>query len=143
MKHLMILMICVAGIWGMTMTGQGCDPVDPTDAGTQEETTPTATMSSIETTIFADSCALSSCHGGGAGNLTLGPGKSHGNLVNKASANEPDQKLVIPGDPENSLLYKVLKAQTGSVRRMPTKNPLEEAKIQRIYDWIKNGAKDD
>ena len=45
---------------------------------------------------------------------------------------------VVPGDPESSMLYKVLIAD--GAPQMPPGNPLPEELIQTIYDWIAQGA---
>jgi hypothetical protein len=45
---------------------------------------------------------------------------------------------VVPGDPENSRLYKVLIAD--GAPQMPPGNPLPDELIQTIYDWIVQGA---
>ena len=47
---------------------------------------------------------------------------------------------VVPGDPENSMLYKALIGD--GARRMPPppEAPLPDAMIQTIYDWIAQGA---
>ena len=45
---------------------------------------------------------------------------------------------VVPGDPENSMLYKVLIGD--GAPQMPPGNPLPDELIQTIYDWIAQGA---
>ena len=45
---------------------------------------------------------------------------------------------VEPGNPEGSMLYKVLTAD--GVPQMPPSGPLPEETIQLFYDWIKQGA---
>ena len=47
---------------------------------------------------------------------------------------------VVPGDPENSMLYKALIAD--GMQLMPPDGPLPDAMIQTIYDWIMQGAMD-
>jgi len=49
-------------------------------------------------------------------------------------------KYVVPGDPENSMLYKSLIGD--GVQRMPPppEAPLADDLIQTIYDWIAQGA---
>ncbi|MDO9545363.1 MAG: c-type cytochrome domain-containing protein [Pelolinea sp.] len=47
---------------------------------------------------------------------------------------------VVPGDPETSLLYKALIGD--GMQQMPPGNPLPDEMIQMIYDWIKQGAKE-
>lgn len=48
-------------------------------------------------------------------------------------------KQVVPGDPESSMLYKVLIAD--GAPQMPPSGPLPDELIQMIYDWIDQGAK--
>ena len=48
-------------------------------------------------------------------------------------------KNVLPGNPEGSKLYQRLNGQGGPV--MPPGNKLPDNLIQLIYDWIKQGAK--
>lgn len=47
---------------------------------------------------------------------------------------------VVPGNPENSLLYKALIGD--GMKQMPPGNPLPDEMIQVIYDWIIHGAKE-
>lgn len=48
-------------------------------------------------------------------------------------------KYVVPGNPEESMLYKRLTAD--GVSQMPPSGPLPAETIQLFYDWIKQGAK--
>ena len=52
---------------------------------------------------------------------------------------EGTMKVIVPGDPEGSILYQRLLGQRGPI--MPPNGPLPDAKIQLIYQWIKQGAK--
>ena len=45
---------------------------------------------------------------------------------------------VVPGDPENSMLYKSLIGD--GMQRMPPDAPLPDEMIRTIYDWIAQGA---
>lgn len=45
---------------------------------------------------------------------------------------------VVPGDPESSMLYKVLIGDGAPL--MPPGNPLPDQMIQTIFDWIAQGA---
>jgi hypothetical protein len=48
-------------------------------------------------------------------------------------------KVVKPGDPEGSLLWQRLNGQGGPA--MPPEGPLNADLLKVIYDWIKQGAK--
>lgn len=77
--------------------------------------------------IFTASCALSGCHDGTSHNPDLRAGTSYNSIISKGFVNT----LV----PSNSILY-------GAVRsgEMPPSGALKPADIQRILDWIRNGA---
>ncbi|MDP2965418.1 MAG: c-type cytochrome domain-containing protein [Pelolinea sp.] len=52
---------------------------------------------------------------------------------------EDIMKYVVPGSPEESMLYKRLTAD--GVAQMPPSGPLPTETIKLFYDWIKQGAK--
>lgn len=99
-------------------------------------------LSVIESQIFKGSCSLStSCHGAGGLTPDLSAGKAFGSVVDKASSFEPTKKLVVPGKPDESLLYLVLKDKQGAIGRMPSGgSPLPADKIEAIRAWIAAGA---
>ena len=87
------------------------------------------------------------CHGG-SGGLSLAPGQSHHNLVNvNAQAGCTTKKRVLPGNPNESVLYIRIAATTpdtecGPNSRMPQGGPrLPQATIDLVRDWIAQGAK--
>lgn len=51
--------------------------------------------------------------------------------------------IVVPGDPEGSMIVKVVRGAQGAKKMPPAPNdPLTEPEIQLIVDWIKEGAKE-
>lgn len=103
---------------------------------------PPATLTQIETDVFARSCAQTSCHKGSssAGNLNL-EGRTYAKLVN-AMALEPGAVLVVPGKPDASWLMKKLSA-TPPLTIMPPGEALEPQRLEMVRSWIAAGAKDD
>ncbi len=99
-----------------------------------------AKLSTIQTDIFDKSCSFSSCHGAGATSPELTSGKSHGNLVDRASNIEAGKKLVVAGKPDESLLYLVLQGSVGAVNQMPKGSKLDAAKVEAVRKWIADGA---
>jgi len=88
-------------------------------------------------------CTQSSCHGGGAGGLTMGSvSGAYGNLVNKAAVGKSGEVRVIPGDAAASYLVKKLEGANGIVGvQMPaTGDPLDNIDLTNIRNWIDNGA---
>lgn len=88
----------------------------------------------------AKGCTAGSCHGGGAGGLTLTGSAStnYSNLVSVQSS-DPLFLLVEPGDADNSYLVRKVEGSAGA--RMPLGgSPLSSNQIQTIRNWIDSGA---
>lgn len=99
-------------------------------------------FSKIQDKIFTVSCALSGCHGDNStqANLNLTKGKAYFNLVNVNSSLYSNQTRIIPGNAEQSLLYRVL---NGSPLQMPPTGKLNQNFIDSISVWINKGAPND
>jgi hypothetical protein len=112
------------------------DPfIDPTSLNNGEPSTPGCTSSgtvcfeSSVLPIFISSCARSGCHDA----ITKEEGfvlDNYNNIVRKG---------IVPGDANESKLYKVLFA--GGDDRMPPDAPLTQAQKDSIAAWINQGAK--
>ncbi len=80
--------------------------------------------------------------------LDLTRGNSHGSLVSQATFELPDTEpslRVSPNDPDGSYLIEKVSSDSPKVgRRMPLDGPpfLSQNEIQRIRDWISEGAPD-
>jgi len=96
---------------------------ETTDETTAEESTAAEVSFSADVWPIIEEYALSA-HGGNGGIF----------LENY----EDISAQVVAGDPENSMLYKVLIGDGAPL--MPPGNPLPEETIQIIYDWIEQGA---
>jgi hypothetical protein len=111
----------------------------------------------IKQVINAVNCAGQQCHTTAAGGFQLGTkDRLHAALVDQpATGNEcalkPDAGaaaapfiLVVPGDPDQSLLYQKLKGVQSCGKKMPdTAKPLTGEEIELVHDWIADGAKND
>ena len=124
----------------------GCDSAAPPTGPVGEPK-----LSWIQVNVFAKSCSNSACHGGGAspsGNLSvIDLDTSYANLVGKESGEKkgdgtPMQR-VVPGKPDESLLYLAVTKGYGNVKQMPLGFPLEPHQIAAIKGWIAAGAKKD
>lgn len=138
-------------------------PVDPQDEDVDPipgcEDTPTdatasidATLSSLDSQVFAVSCAFSACHDteSPAANLDLTAEDLHAELTNHELVTPTDLPLVDPGNADGSWLYKVIsecEPQAGetTVSHMPRNSPtlLEPGLVAAVRDWIDAGAQDD
>ena len=112
----------------------GCPPDEPCIE---------TTLSALQDEVFTGSCATSSCHGGAAPsrNLDMNPGATHAATVD-VEAVEPGFTRVVPGDPENSLLYQVLLDGVGNTRRMPPGFSLAGCEVSSVRVWLEEGAQD-
>ena len=86
--------------------------------------------------IFDQYCT--SCHPN-SGNLDLTPGNSYAQLVN-INASAYSAKRVIPGDAENSVLYKKIDGSGTFGSNMPLGGNLSAGQISIIKKWIEEGA---
>jgi len=88
-------------------------------------------------------CAANSCHGRGAGDLTLSTNSatSYAELVDVQATAEPTLIRVLPGDADNSYLVIKLEGRQSSGGRMPIGGaPLGAADLANIKNWINAGA---
>ncbi len=96
--------------------------------------------------IFDLSCAVCHAQGGFADfrgiDLRLTQEESYDLLINQPSVQRSDLTLVVPGDPEASLLFQKVDSDTPSVGvRMPFgRAPLADDDIELIRLWIEQGA---
>jgi len=106
-----------------------------------------ATLQSIQDTVFTPSCATAGCHDG-----PIGPGlpggqdlsslaNSFASLVGVASEQVPNLLRVNPGNADDSYLVQKLEGTATSGNQMPLGgNPLSQATIDNIRAWINAGA---
>jgi len=88
--------------------------------------------------VFTQNCT--SCHPN-SGNLDLSTGNSYNALVN-VNASGYTGKLVIPGDADNSILYKKIDNSGAFGSNMPLGSSLSASQINTIKQWILEGALD-
>ena len=95
----------------------------------------------IQNAIFTPTCAA--CHGRGksaAAGLYLTEGNSYDALVNVASAKATNGSLrVVPGDAENSFMYKVVTGTDGVLSFDHSNMITEEKYVKLIENWITKG----
>lgn len=107
----------------------------PTDTGSAEDFT------AVRDEILVPSCGGSSCHGTGAGGLTISAAMTAGDLVGVPSALNPVEILVIAGNAEDSYLVRKMEGRIPiSGEPMPPPNGAEPDDIERIRSWIDAGA---
>jgi hypothetical protein len=109
----------------------------PTPPAAEAAAGPASTCPPIETGVLAPKCASAGCHTatGGAGNLDLASPDVLGRLANKAATGGPGS-LVVPGDPDKSVLYSKLTATPPFGSRMPLGSNLDDATLACVHDWI-------
>ena len=87
-------------------------------------------------------CSASSCHGGGAGGLSMSSASvAYEQLVSVPSTGTGEVR-VIASDAANSYLVKKLEGTQGAGSRMPLGGtPLDNIDLTNIKNWINQGAK--
>lgn len=135
-------------------------PVDPDDQGIPpvpqcRESNPAVppstapTLDNVRDVVFGPSCSYSACHGMNAmAGLDLGADDLRGELLDHEVQADVMIPLVEPGDPEGSLLYRLLSRcepldDGGQVMaHMPLNAPflLDDATVALVREWIADGA---
>ena len=102
-----------------------------------------ATFKEVQSQVLTPSCTFAACHtAAGAQGLVL-DAPSYSRLVNvKATGPDGGQVLVVPGHPDQSYLYeKLTKMKPAAGVQMPNGgDPLPDAQLQLVHDWIAAGA---
>lgn len=89
--------------------------------------------------IFQNGC---SCHAGGVGGLQFSDAAGFLGLIGKASSCN-GTKYLVAGHPEQSYILNKMEGAKGICgNSMPTAGPLPKADLDKVKDWICNGAKD-
>lgn len=100
-------------------------------------------FASIQKDIFNKTCA--NCHGASnfaAAGLYLTEGKSYDALVGHPSTKEAGKKIVMKGNAEESVLYKILSTDISKDWKYDhTKEILSDEWIDIVKNWIDYGAK--
>lgn len=125
-----------AGLLALSLAA-GCAAKD--SGGAEAVATDWAT---VHDEVLTPSCGFSSCHGGGAGGLTLdGSDADHGRLVGAAAIGLAGATLVVPGAPDDSYLWVKMSGEgdrAGDV--MPPGGSLDADALAQVRGWIAEGA---
>jgi hypothetical protein len=145
--------IATATLSGSTITINGVAN-GSTSLVVQDNTTPTSATATLPITVYTTGSGVSfsqeiqpifnsnciGCHGG-SGGLFLTAGQSYDNLVNvRAVAGCTTEMRVLPGNAASSVLYKRISGAACGDQMPRGGNPLAAADIQKIVDWINQGA---
>lgn len=109
-------------------------------------------FSAIYEQLIAPRCAGMVCHtGSSGGGLSVPAGttasKVRASIVDGAATGSEcagsGMMLLVPGDPDMSLLYRKLADDPPCGSRMPPATPFTASELARVREWIVNGAHDD
>lgn len=123
------------------------DKETDTAENTTENTNPyadsPASFTEVNDELLLKSCGFSSCHGTGAGNLVLEAEGNYERIVDVESA-FTNEILVIPGDAENSYLFKKVTGADGIEGDLmaPSGAGISVLQEQMLRSWIEAGAQD-
>ena len=117
-----------------------CGPTPEAETESEANDSLEPTLENIQKNLFSPRCSNAACHGGDnpVRELNLSDGKAYESLVNVEST--IGQTHVIPGDPENSLLYQIIQESVNYIRQMPPGYEVEEADVAMVKAWIEAGA---
>lgn len=107
-----------------------------------------SSFSEVMDVLITGGCTNGYCHGGGSGTMTLSadPEVTYLSLVDQpaggVSCKPGAMTRVVPGDPENSLLWqKIAPGVTPCGSKMPPESMgLNEAQVETVRGWIAAGA---
>lgn len=133
---------------GASNSGTGGTNGGSGDAGTG---TGSSMFSSIYTDILSTKCAGTPCHSGtstgGSFHVGADASKVRSTLIDRAASGSEckssGMSLVVPGNPDMSLLYRKLTTKPPCGSRMPPTGALSAQDQERIRKWIADGAADD
>ena len=109
----------------------------------------TPDFDSVYNGMISKSCGgFSACHANNPAALGFDADTAEdfiASAINVPSSQEPSLALILPGDPENSYLIRVLRDPASAdlpdgARSMPPGQPLCDEKIDVLAEWIRNGA---
>jgi hypothetical protein len=128
------------------VNGSGPSNYSNEATATTQAAAPTVTLAADVQPILTQKCALAGCHAGSRPQqgMSLAAGATLQNVVNVDSVEVSSLKRVKPGDPDNSFLFEKVSKDNprGGGDRMPaTGGPLTQAQIDKIRQWIEQGAK--
>lgn len=128
-KLLRVTPYLLVAVLPLLMAMESCGALDPT-------------LTTIYDEVFQGSCAFESCHGGPnpESDLDLSSTSAAFATLIGVDGEEADVVRVVPGDPDNSLLYQLLLAPVGDARQMPVGDQLPDPEIEAIRQWIEDGA---
>ena len=124
--------------WFLLLGLLACGQAPETEPEATDSLEPT--LENIQKNIFSPRCSNAACHGGDnpVRDLNLSEGNAFASLVNVSNA--AGQTYVIPGDPENSLLYQIIQESVGDIRQMPPGFEVEDDDVALVKAWIEAGA---
>lgn len=130
LKHVRFF-VAVVAVFGLAACGDDAS-TNPTNVSTL------STFSSIQLNVFDPFCAISGCHNG-TQSPNLNASVAYTNILNIPSSQ--GVVYILPGNPNNSYLYRKLTGMNIVGDRMPRgRGPLPPAALDSIRVWIEKGA---
>ena len=84
--------------------------------------------------LFFNTCAFTGCHG-------EEPYDEYGLRLDSYQHAIAKTGIIIPGDPENSILIQRVEGSLSLMRMPPDRSPLNQNQINGLKTWIREGAR--
>ena len=110
-----------------------CEPAVPENVDITE----------LQERVLTPRCAHPACHAGPTPehDLDLSEGRAIDTTVNVPAVSVDGVVRVVPGRPDESLLYRVTESPVDGVRRMPVGGSLTEYERALLRVWIEEGCR--
>lgn len=148
-RYTVLLLLVVGATAGCAGNGEGLDangqPIGAAPPGAPTPAPPSLTpdFQSIQDNVFTPICTQCHIGAGAPQGLQLDAAHSYALLVGIPSAEQPNVLRVSPGNPDASYLVRKLEGPSAGISggQMPlNQNPLPQATIDAIRQWITDGA---
>ena len=142
MRQLRMIPLAVLAATALACGESTTDPMEEEEEDTREILSDPSFATDINEIIQRRGCASGSCHGGGAGDMTLtaSAAANFAAWVNVQAESE-DFLLVEPGNPDDSYVVIKVEGRQAVGLRMPRGGTaLDNIDLTNLRNWISNGA---
>ena len=136
-----VMLVCLFGC-GDTSTGVTTETTAPPSGTTRSVKADPSYEKDVWEIFVRNGCSASSCHGGGAGGLSLSTSAGSYAMLVGVPSSGTGEVFVIPSNAAGSYLVKKLDGSQSVGSRMPLGGAvLDDIDMKNIKNWINQGAR--